>query len=287
MVHLTLIQWNSMPLFTALQYPNVRQIVQRLGDAPMKRGSHGYGKHKGKTIAQASRAHLVDFVINARIHPAIALMDVVLAANRDYNKQVIRHVERMRDEYPDLTFKKLGRMLSTKYPDARSFKEVWGHNDARKYAVLTTLVERINRMNGKAKFKADDFAFMSKWVAEVSLALRHLDPLTSGNPYFAFASFQHLRMTFGADTVKPDRRVKQVLLRDFSQLRDFGGRISDEKTVLAVEEIAAILDCRILTIDQIFVKYGSGHYAVNDRTVKTGECIRCPRAEQPSCRLSR
>jgi uncharacterized protein (DUF2164 family) len=62
-------------------------------------------------------------------------------------------------------------------------------------------------------------------------------------------------MTFGVDTVKPDLRVKEVLDFEFNTKR-----LSDENAIKAVEQIAKIANLKTITIDQIFVKYGSGYY---------------------------
>ena len=74
-------------------------------------------------------------------------------------------------------------------------------------------------------------------------------------PNIGIATFQHLRMVFGIDTVKPDQRVKEVLVKEF-ELR----KLSDKKAIKAAEQIASITKLKVITIDQIFVKYGSSYY---------------------------
>lgn len=71
----------------------------------------------------------------------------------------------------------------------------------------------------------------------------------------AVATFQHLRMVFGVDTVKPDQRVKEVLSYEFGL-----PKLSDQKAIQAVEQIAKITNHKVITIDKILVKYGSGYY---------------------------
>lgn len=62
-------------------------------------------------------------------------------------------------------------------------------------------------------------------------------------------------MVFGVNTIKPDQRVKEVLRYELGL-----GKLSDISTILAVEQIASIVNLETITIDQIFVKYGSSYY---------------------------
>lgn len=64
-------------------------------------------------------------------------------------------------------------------------------------------------------------------------------------------------MNFGADTVKPDQRVKEVLEREFRL-----GSLRPESAILAVEKIASMSGISALLVDQIFVKFGSSHYSM-------------------------
>jgi hypothetical protein len=75
------------------------------------------------------------------------------------------------------------------------------------------------------------------------------------------ATFQHLRMNFGANTVKPDQRVKEVLNKEFKFYSE-----NDIDYISAVEYIAKITGKSALYIDQVFVNYGSGYYSNNDFT---------------------
>lgn len=84
-------------------------------------------------------------------------------------------------------------------------------------------------------------------------------------PNVAIATFQHLRMVFGVDTVKPDQRVKEVLQYEFGL-----PKLPDKVAISIVEKIAAVLGLQVITVDQIFVKYGSSYYnqRANKLTVK-------------------
>ena len=105
---------------------------------------------------------------------------------------------------------------------------------------------------------------MNKWGATADL-LNYKTDIIGSLPNVAIATFQHLRMVFGVDTIKPDQRVKEVL--DF----EFGlSRLSDVNTIKAVEQIAEISNFKVITIDQIFVQYGLSYYnqLANKITIK-------------------
>jgi len=229
----------------------INDIVERLGNSPMKENSHGFHKFKGMKIIDAAKNQAADFLnVEKHIIPAIALMDVVLAANRDYNRQVQPHIARIKELYTHLTFKDLQKMLSTM--DYKKFKDVWGHEDEKKYNTLKTLVEKISTLGDSASIN-EDYKIMKNWAESAKLDTRKNDIIGS-TKNVGVATFQHLRISFGIDTVKPDQRVKEVLEKEFNL------KLSSEKAILAVQEVAHITGFRVIEIDQIFVKYGSGYY---------------------------
>ena len=100
---------------------------------------------------------------------------------------------------------------------------------------------------------------MKQWVLEFDLEMLNSKNVNYKDypgsiPNLGIATFQHLRLTFGIDTVKPDQRVREVLCNEF------GANLSAKNAILAVEEIATITGKEVKMIDQIFVKYGSGYY---------------------------
>jgi len=217
----------------------------------MRKSSHGFNDYGTMKIIDAAKEQAKRFLENENKEDvAIRVMSVVLGANRNWEKQVQPHLDRMKKEFPKLTFKDLKNMLSEK--DYVQFKEVWGHKDKKKYDVLTALIDRILTFENPNS-ALDDFGIMKKWAYDAKLSDRKEDRLGS-IPNIGIATFQHLRMAFGVDTIKPDQRVKEVLDKEFD------AKLSSEKAILAVEEIARITEHKIIEIDQIFVKYGSGYY---------------------------
>lgn len=105
---------------------------------------------------------------------------------------------------------------------------------------------------------------MKNWGDNVDL-INHEEDIIGRILNIGVATIQHLRMVYGVDTVKPDQRVKEVLDYEFGL-----SRLSDKKVIKAIEQIARIVQKDVITIDQIFVKYGSSHYNRNSNklTVK-------------------
>ncbi len=229
----------------------VKEIVERLGNALMLPKSHGYEKYLGKRIVEAAEKQTTELQ-NSQKNAAIAVMGVVLGANRDWNRQVKKYLERMTadEAIKNITFRQLlDKMQATNFQD---FKAIWGHRDEKKFNTLKSLLEQI-LIFGELHPALNDVSLMKEW-AETSKLENRANDFLGGLKNVGIATFQHLRMTFGVDTVKPDQRVKEVLKNEF------GVQCSPEKAISAVEEIARITGNRVYVIDQIFVKYGSGYY---------------------------
>ncbi|MCS6477379.1 hypothetical protein [Burkholderia thailandensis] len=226
--------------------------IEQLGDARMTRTAHGYCVGSEETILAAAERGARDYTTRSRKSSAIAIMDVVLAANRDYNRSVKCHVDDMCERYGHLTLKQLRAKVNAA-GSASEFKKVWGHNDARKFEILRALLKTFIARLGRRDTVENDFQVISEWARTADVSTMAQDPVGQIKG-IGIATFQHLRMTFGIDTVKPDRRVKEVLNREF------GLRLSDRQSILAIEEMAKVTGYTALLIDQIFVKYGSGYY---------------------------
>ena len=113
------------------------------------------------------------------------------------------------------------------------------------------MIPKIKKVNNHT---TNDFALLNSWAQNASLSNKNKDIIGS-LPNIGIATYQHLKMVFGVETIKPDQRVKEVL--DF----EFGiEKLNDFNSILAVEQMAKIINLNVLTLDQIFVKYGSGYY---------------------------
>ena len=228
----------------------IKGIVKRLENSLMTKYSHGYENYGAIKIICAAKKQAENFKNEEGRNAAIIVVEVVLAANRNFKRQVGENIQKIREKYPSLTFEKLNRMLDKM--DYKEFKEVWGHKDEKKYNTLKALVEEILKIK-KNNPKLNDFETMKMWAEKSDRKNRKNDRLGC-IPNVGLATFQHFKIAFGVDTVKPDKRVREVLSKEF------GAKLSPEKAIDAVEEIAKITGYKVIEIDQIFVKYGSGYY---------------------------
>lgn len=237
----------------------IKQIVKNIGSKLMKKNSHGYNKNLENTILDSALEGATNFLTEVdKKQPVITLMAVILSANRNYNRQVEPHVMKMKENLSNIKFKNLKDKLNEL--DYIQFSQIWGHKDEKKYKILTSVVNRILMLQQLTEW--DDLQIMKNWAKHAQLKNRKDDLLLGGIPNIGVATFQHLRICFGCDTVKPDQRVKEVLSKEFGI-----AKLSDEEVISLVEEIASITQYKVIEIDQIFVKYGSGYYA-SDKTRK-------------------
>ena len=243
---------NQKVFFQIDEHQKIKETVARLGNAPATEDSHG--QDVGLSIFESARKSVAEHADQTRLNPAIAIMDVILAAHRDYNKAVLPHVRNLRKNYPNLTINGLDKLLQT-YPTALLFKEIWGHNDDQKFQTLKSVVAKILPMLQGRDDIQNDIEKTHDWAVNANLENYKEDPIGS-ILNIGVATFQHMRMSFGANVVKPDQRVMEILEREF------GRKLEGINAILACEEIAEICgaDFSPLLIDRIFVRYGSGYY---------------------------
>ncbi|MDB5146643.1 MAG: hypothetical protein JWQ57_663 [Mucilaginibacter sp.] len=243
--------------FSILSYKNVEEIksiVKLIGDCLLTETSHDYSNRAGKTITEASKLSSTNYNLKAINNPAIALTEVVLAANRNYVKVVDPYIKEAEIKFPFVkTFDDLTELMKEK--NWEQFSDFWHHKDEKKYNTLKSILYVITKLRENYSLvQIHDYELMNHWAINADVTKYSENPI-GRIPNVAVATFQHLRMVFGANTVKPDQRVKEVLGYEFST-----PKLSDINAVLAVEQIAKICNLMVLEVDQIFVNYGSGYY---------------------------
>ncbi len=230
----------------------INEKVISIGEKSLTPTSHNFDKYGAIKIIEASNISHQDYFSQAKNLPAIALIEVVLSANRNYNKVVLPNIIRLKKEYPSLiTFDDLDNLLSSTTKEG--FFKIWGHKDDKKYQILLDIIEEINYLK-KENPDNSDYELMNNWANTIDITGYNTE-LIGRIRNIALATLQHLRMTFGANTVKPDQRVIEVLDYEFN-LKG----LSQIKSVVAVEQISKITNKPALLLDQIFVLYGSGYY---------------------------
>lgn len=240
----------------SLNNDQVTRIIDRLGKASLTTTSHLFHKYGNRNIIDSVNDHVKSFSTKAQARPALGLIEVVLSANGDYNRHVLPNINRIEQASDVSGFDQLQYLLRTSSPE--EFYTFWGPRDPMKYRVLEAILLVVPTLREIYPQSTDDYELMNTWARNVDLKNYRNDPIGKINNV-AVATVQHLRMTFGHDTVKPDRRVKQVLELEFGLQQ-----LNDVNSILAVERIAQAAKLSALTIDQIFVNYGSGYYGKDD-----------------------
>ncbi len=226
----------------------IKTILSNLESRELKTSSHLYRRFPGRLIGEASEVFSHEYCKEAQERPGLVLLAVIMAAHRNYTKQVEPQVNNIRktDLY---SFEDLKRKTKT----LKDFAAFCGMNDPDKYSIIVELLHVIDIMKQKSGINGD-FGVMQKWAVNTSY-INFKNDIIGKIKGIGIATFQHLRMNFGANTVKPDQRVKEVLNKEFQFYSD-----NDVDYIFAVEYIAKTVGKPALYIDQVFVNYGSGYY---------------------------
>jgi hypothetical protein len=231
--------------------------VEQLGEALMTETAHNFEKYGRIKIIDVATQSANSYSEQAQSLPAIALIEVILAAHRNYNLQVLRHINRLKKGYPFLkSFEDLNVLLALKTKP--EFFEIWGHKDTTKYDILVNILKSVDNLK-LAKPNLTDYQIMNDWAKNININDYKKDSIGEIIDV-GLATVQHLRMTFGANTVKPDQRVTEVLNHEFGL-----SQLSQSQSITVVEYISNVTNKPALLIDQIFVLYGSGYYNRNGK----------------------
>lgn len=240
-------RWNRM-IKIPLNNDEIKKIVSNLEKKELKTSSHLYKRFPGHKIGQACEGFSSEYSKEAVEKPGLVLLSVILAAHRNYTKQVEPCIDRLRKQRFN-TFND----LKTKTQNFSYFSAFCGMNDYQKYGILVNLLNTIEKLK-KSSGMTGDYEVMEKWAKDTNYYELGNDPIGSIKG-IGIATFQHLRMNFGANTVKPDQRVKEVLNKEFNFASN-----DDIDCINAVEQISEIVGKSALYLDQVFVNYGSGYY---------------------------
>ena len=243
--------------YTDVQESKIKNTLSRLEKCLMTEGSHGYNDYKGMSILDASMQQVEKW--KQPKNAAIAVLGIILGANRNWERAVQPNLDKIKSgEYKEMTFDTLQELI--RKHDYVEFARIWGHRDEKKYDTLSNLVSAILKLKERSQ-SSSDYELMSKWAKQADLNDRKNDSIGKIKN-IGIATFQHLRLTFGVDTVKPDQRVMEVLNNEFEYLKETpnsSSKLTPLNAIRMVEKIAEISGKPVALVDQIFVKYGSGY----------------------------
>ena len=165
------------------------------------------------------------------------IVESVLSLNRDYDNQVIKMVNRFKEEYPEI--KGINQFICTfdnyKESDGKiNFREYarafFGCYEVRKAEIIYNLVLKL-KFIVKDVHPQNEFNVFSEWAKKTKPEEVYILNIKN----FKIAGFQYMRMLFGADTVKPDRRI----MRYVNSILGDGYEIKDELVIIKLFEDAA------------------------------------------------
>jgi len=241
----------------------IKEKVFEMGNEVLTPTSHMFPEYGAISILESSKRSAPGFTKLGKARPAIQLIEVILSANRNYNKVVRPNIERITNETELTTFDQLTAKIEG--TSKEEFYLFWGHRDQKKYTILKEILDRIPKLRKRYAVAVNDYDLMHHWANDVDLNNYHRD-IIGEIKFVAIATIQHLRMSYGCDTVKPDQRVKEVLQRRFDY-----PNLSDLKVIEVVEHISKITGLSTLVIDQIFVNFGSGYFNISEKGLSVME----------------
>jgi len=178
-----------------------------------------------------------DFVWTAA--PALQIIDCVLSLNRNYDAMVAPRVRAFATRFPSVQSCADLRALIDSFESPYAFAiDALRYDHLDRANALSGIVDYLRRV--QLDYDGDTEALrLRKWAISVSPK----DFKCTKVKWFGIAGFQYMRMLFGAETTKPDRRIK-----DF--VRDAIGRdVNEQEAVTMLELVGARTGLSIRWLD--------------------------------------
>lgn len=149
----------------------------------------------------------------------LVCLDAVLSINRKYYTFVIPRVIYFQNKYPNIT--KLDDLIELiNDVGIDGFSECWNYNHSDRVKILYNLCKRLIEISGLYETE-NELLSLRKWASNSSIN----DYNYFNVPGIGFATFQYIRILFGANTVKPDVHIKNKI----SEV--VGRKLNDKYTV--------------------------------------------------------
>ena len=169
----------------------------------------------------------------------LCCLDAVLSINRPYRRFVTPRLNRFRALCPSLTrLSQLARKLQ-RIPAQKFGVEILNYNDPARVELLQRVVQRLIKIISRRENATDELDVLKTWAIKASVD----DYVNFEVRGIGLATYQYLRMLFGADTVKPDVHISKFVSKTL------GRRIGERDTIKILEAGALRLGVSVLSLD--------------------------------------
>lgn len=182
--------------------------------------------------------------------PAVTVIECVLQINRNYKKMVLPRLKVFEEKYPETQrIAELAELIDN-YPTPHAFmKEELNYNHEDRARILESVVRRIRTVVEGVQTLEEEKESLKHWA----ISAKPQDYRALNIKGFGLASFQFLRLAFGAQTVKPDVHVRNFLSKTLMR------NISSIQSVLLLEGASKQVGLSVRDVDNFIWKRGLGN----------------------------
>jgi hypothetical protein len=167
----------------------------------------------------------------------LVCIDAVLSINRKYYKFVVPRITCFQNNYSNITtLKDLLNLIEEK--GIEGFSECWNYKHDARVEVLYSLINRLIEISEKYR-SSSEIESLRLWAKETSPK----DYKNFNVKGIGLATYQYIRMMFGASTVKPDVHIKRTISNILNR------NVSDIESIDLFEQSCKDLGVNTATID--------------------------------------
>jgi hypothetical protein len=182
--------------------------------------------------------------------PAATVIECVLQINRNYNKMVLPRLKVFEEKHPKTQrVTELAKLIDN-YPTSHVFvKKELNYNHEDRARILESVVRYVCTIVEGVQTLEKEKESLKYWV----IRSKPQDYQTLNIRGFGLASFQFLRLAFGAQTVKPDVHVRNFLSKTLMR------NVSAIQSVLLLEAASKQVGLSVRDVDNFIWKRGLGN----------------------------
>ncbi|MGE0418475.1 MAG: amino acid synthesis family protein [Acetobacteraceae bacterium] len=172
-----------------------------------------------------------------RREPALRVLDCVLSLNRPYDRFVVPRLDRFERDFSEVRSVADLRAKIATFPSAHSFVlETLDYDHAERAITLEQVVSRLAEITGSGD-ESQQLQRLEDW------ARTYRDDAILRIRGFGLAGYQYMRMLFGANTTKPDLRIREWVAQAI------GRPVSPHAALRMLEEAATMLGISLRDLD--------------------------------------